>query len=157
MSDAPADLETDPRFPSGPWTGFFLQRAIPGRHRMDLRLTFRGGEIRGEGRDWVGNFLIRGRYALDDGRCHWVKRYVGKHDVHYRGFNEGKGIWGTWEILIELPPEYKTGGFHIWPEGMPDPSSPQLSEEAEPPLHVEEFDEALAPATAVSGRTGAAR
>ena len=24
--------ETDPRFPSGPWTGFFLQPLVPGRH-----------------------------------------------------------------------------------------------------------------------------
>ena len=46
------DLETDPRFPSGPWTGFFLQPLVPGRHLMELRLTFRRGEVKGEGRDW---------------------------------------------------------------------------------------------------------
>ena len=37
----PTDLETDPRFPSGRWTGFFLQKAVPGRHLMELRLQFR--------------------------------------------------------------------------------------------------------------------
>src|SRR5262249_26954607 len=87
------DLETDPRFPSGPWTGFFVQRAIPGRHVMELHLTFRAGEMTGEGRDWVGPFLLRGRYSVEDGKCHWTKRYLGKHDVWYKGFNEGKGIW----------------------------------------------------------------
>jgi hypothetical protein len=30
--------------------------------------------------------------------------------VFYRGFREGKGIWGTWEIAI-----LSRGGFHIWP------------------------------------------
>src|SRR5881227_325081 len=91
------ELETDPRFPSGPWTGFFLQPLVPGRHLMDLRLTFRQGGMSGEGRDWVGKFVIRGRYNVQDGKCYWTKRYLGKHDVFYRGFNEGKGIWGTWE------------------------------------------------------------
>src|SRR5581483_6114084 len=126
------DLETDPRFPSGPWTGFFLQREIPGRHLMELRLTFRNGGISGEGRDWVGQFVIKGRYSVADGKCYWTKRYVGKHDVFYQGFNEGKGIWGAWEI----PPRQNLGfrfhgGFHIWPEGMGDPTQQHLTEEAD--------------------------
>ncbi len=137
MSTTVDQLETDPRFPSGPWTGFFLQKAIPGKHRMELRLTFRNGELRGEGRDWVGKFTVRGRYNVADGRCHWTKRYQGKHDVFYQGFNEGKGIWGVWEIANWG----LRGGFHIWPEGMPDPTQPQLSEEADPPLIIEEADE----------------
>jgi hypothetical protein len=137
-SPAPAELETDPRFPSGPWTGYFLQRQIPGRHLMELRLTFRNGTLTGEGRDWVGPFTVRGRYELGSGKCHWVKRYTGRHDVFYQGYNEGKGIWGKWEI----PPLFH-GGFHIWPEGMPDPSQPELTEEAEPP--VEEVVEVVEP------------
>src|SRR5579864_8655850 len=116
-----ATPETDPRFPSGPCTGFFLQPVLPGRHLMELRLTFRGGSLSGEGRDWVGHFVVRGRYDLADGKCHWTKRYLGMHDVFYRGYNEGKGIWGTWEI-----PELGRGGFHIWPEGMGDPTQPTL-------------------------------
>ena len=32
--------------------------------------------------------------------------------MFYRGFREGKGIWGTWEITIQYH-----GGFHIWPLG----------------------------------------
>jgi hypothetical protein len=133
--DQPAlNLETDPRFPSGRWTGYFLQPAIPGKHVMELILTFRHGEMTGEGRDWVAPFLIRGRYAVEDGKCHWTKRYVAKHDVFYNGFNEGKGIWGVWEI----PSDGLRGGFHIWPEGMPDPTDSHLAETAELPVLVTE-------------------
>jgi hypothetical protein len=144
----PADLETDPRFPSGPWTGFFLQKLIPGRHRMELHLTFRQGQIQGEGRDWVGQFILRGRYDLKDGKCYWTKRYLAKHDVFYQGFNEGKGIWGTWEIPPMLGSPAQRGGFHIWPEGMADPSQPQLTEQADPPVVVDELFEVEEPATA---------
>jgi hypothetical protein len=133
------DLETDPRFPSGRWTGFFLQKAIPGRHLMELHLQFRSGDMSGEGRDWVGPFVVRGQYDVADGRCHWQKRYVGRHDVYYKGFNEGKGIWGTWVIFPA------TGGFHIWPEGMPDPTQPTLSEEADLPIAVDVLEEAAEP------------
>jgi len=119
-------LETDPRFPSGPWTGFYLQRERPGRHWMELHLTFQSGTMTGEGRDEIGEFVIRGRYQIEDGACHWSKRYVGRHDVAYQGYNEGKGIWGIWEI----PPHWK-GGFYIWPEEMGDPTAPHLSEAAE--------------------------
>ena len=90
--------ETDPRFPSGPWLGFFLMAHMPGRHMMELQLSFHEGVMTGEGRDMIGLFLIRGKYKLDDGKCRWTKRYVGKHDVAYQGYNEGKGIWGLWEI-----------------------------------------------------------
>src|SRR5438876_11756365 len=96
-NDAPTELETDPRFPSGPWTGFFLQTRAPhpGRHKMELRLKFRAGTLTGEGRDLVGKFVIRGRYNTADGKCHWSKRYLGKHDVIYQCYNEGTGIWRT--------------------------------------------------------------
>lgn len=121
-------VETDDRFPSGPWKGFFLMPSSPDRHGMELLLTFREGTILGEGRDRVGEFLVRGRYQTDDGKCWWTKRYVGKHDVSYLGYNEGKGIWGTWDI----PPIWR-GGFHIWPEAMGDPTKETLVEEAEVP------------------------
>jgi hypothetical protein len=130
----PPTLETDPRFPSGPWIGFFLQKAIPGKHSMELRLTFTGGAMSGEGRDRVGPFLVKGSYDLADGKCHWTKRYVGKHDVFYSGFNEGKGIWGVWEIGVPGQGALDRGGFHIWPEGMGDPTDEHLVEEAEPPM-----------------------
>ena len=136
----PGGVEQDPRFPSGPWVGFFLQPSLPGRHTMELRLTFAKGQLQGEGRDCVGAFLLRGRYAIEDGKCHWTKRYLAKHDVFYQGYNEGKGIWGLWEI----PPEQNAGqcwrgGFHIWPEGMPDPTGDRLAEEADVPDEANEL------------------
>jgi hypothetical protein len=135
MTPAPADAETDPRFPSGKWVGFWTQKAPPpGKHRQELVLTFAKGEMRGEGRDWVGVFHIRGFYSVEDGKCRWSKRYVGRHDVFYQGFNEGKGIWGTWEIPESQLFVGSKGGFHIWPEGMSDPTEPALSAEADPPV-----------------------
>jgi len=125
-------VETDPRFPSGPWQGFFLMAHLPGRHRMELHLSFCQGVMTGEGRDLIGPFLIRGKYNLDDGKCRWTKRYIGKHDVAYQGYNEGKGIWGLWEI----PPSWR-GGFHIWPSAMGDPTSPKLAEAIDGPAEVQ--------------------
>jgi hypothetical protein len=84
----------------------------------------------GQGRDQVGKFVCDGRYDVADGRCAWIKRYIGKHDVYYQGYNEGKGIWGVWNV--PGPTEWK-GGFHIWPEYLGDLSQPSLSEEADPP------------------------
>jgi hypothetical protein len=145
---ADTNLETDPRFPSGRWTGFFLQPIIPGRHFMELLLSFGKGQLSGEGRDWVGQFVVRGRYSLDDGKCYWTKRYLGKHDVFYQGFNEGKGIWGVWEIPAGPDSSGWKGGFHIWPEGMPDPTQSHLTEEADLPVSVL-TDEELEPSEPV--------
>jgi hypothetical protein len=139
-SSSSLDLETDPRFPSGPWVGFFLQRQIPGRHLMELQLSFSQGVISGEGRDWVGEFIIRGRYDLADGKCYWTKRYMGKHDVFYHGFNEGKGIWGLWQMTLAGTTATIRDGFHIWPEGMGDASSPVLRAEEDLPVGVAESE-----------------
>ena len=79
----------------------------------------------GDGVDCVGRFLIKGRYDAAALECHWTKTYIGAHDVFYRGFREGKGIWGTWEIGL-----WARGGFHIWPrhegEGEQESASEQL-------------------------------
>ena len=100
---------SDALFPSGPWTGFYNYG--PGdRHRMDLQLTFANRNMSGDGMDDVGRFLIKGRYDTVNQECYWTKTYPGSHDVYYRGFREGKGIWGTWEIRV-----HDHGGFHIWP------------------------------------------
>jgi hypothetical protein len=90
-----ADRELDPRFPSGPWTGFFLQYWFPGRNTTNLHLTYRGGTLAGEGRDWVGPYTIRGSYDVGTGRCAWTKTDVGRHSVAYRGVGDGRGIWGV--------------------------------------------------------------
>ncbi len=129
--------ESDPRFPSGKWTGFFLQKELPGKHMMELNLSFSQGILKGEGRDRVGDFILTGRYTLADGKCHWHKRYVGKHDVYYQGFNEGKGIWGVWEIPATRGDRGYRGGFNIWPEGMSDPTNSNLHEAIDLPAAVE--------------------
>ncbi len=141
----PINESDDARFPSGPWTGFFLQPDRPGRHGMELILKFENGAVSGEGRDRVGPFLIRGKFQVEDGKCWWTKSYIGQHDVTYMGFNEGKGIWGTWEM--ESP--WK-GGFHIWPEGMADPTAPRMSVEEELPSFLDVYEESEADALAVT-------
>jgi hypothetical protein len=132
------NAESDPRFPSGKWTGFWTDRRVPGKHQMEMVLSFANGNMNGSGRDWVGAFNIDGGYNLDDGQCIFLKQYVGLHTVGYRGFNEGKGIWGTWEIAAAGMKF--TGGFHIWPENMPDPTQPVLEEEAEATSDIESGD-----------------
>ena len=138
MEDQP-NLESDPRFPSGPWTGYFLQKELPGKHTMELSLTFQQGTMTGEGRDRVGDFIVRGHYTVEDGKCWWTKRYVGKHDVFYQGYNEGKGIWGKWEIPLGQLGVHFQGGFHIWPVGMGDPTGDHLYEAADVPAPSEDF------------------
>jgi len=97
-------------FPSGEWTGFYNYR--PGdRHRMDLQLSFSNGLIAGTGNDDVGAFVVKGTYDSANRACSWRKRYMAAHTVFYRGFREGKGIWGTWEVEV-----LNHGGFHIWPK-----------------------------------------
>ena len=127
------DLETDSRFPSGPWKGFFLQPGVSGRCWMELNLTFRKGLIRGDGRDRVGDFFFVGRYETDSGKCWWTKRYLGRHDIAYQGYNESRGIWGTWE---DPEASHWRGGFHIWPEAMGDPYAKALSEAIPEPVAV---------------------
>jgi hypothetical protein len=132
--------ETDPRFPGGRWVGFWIQKVYPaGRHSTSLTLHFADGLMEGEGRDWVATYTVRGRYSLADGRCNWIKQYTGKHAVFYEGFNEGKGIWGTWSI----PEADAKGGFHIWPEDMGDPTPDHLREEADAPNEEEREAEPL--------------
>ncbi len=124
----PPGAEPDSRFPSGPWTGFFLQPSHPGRNWMELSLTFRDGSVHGDGRDRVGEFRITGKYGVEDGKCRWTKAYIGQHTLSYQGYNEGKGIWGTWEY----DRSYR-GGFRIWPVGMADPTLVRISEEVDEP------------------------
>jgi hypothetical protein len=101
-------------FPSGPWTGFYNYGPGIRKHRMDLAITFSKTNIFGSGSDDVARFFITGHYDRSTGECYWTKAYVGAHDVYYRGFRDGKGIWGPWELANG------SGGFHIWPLGEGD-------------------------------------
>ncbi len=124
------NLEPDPRFPSGPWTGFFLQYWLPGRHTTNSTLTWQRGELTGAGQDWVGPYTIRGHYDSTTSRCEWIKQYIGRHAVAYRGVNDGHGIWGVWEIRILGGLYVDRGGFHIWPEGTDVSEESKQTEEA---------------------------
>jgi hypothetical protein len=117
------DVETDPRFPSGEWTGFWLQRAYAGRQWMRLFLTFKDGVVSGAGSDRIGDFDMRGTYDLTTGACSIAKTYHGAHAVEYDGKNEGDGqwIWGLWHIRA-----FDRGGFHLWPAGEDDPTQRRL-------------------------------
>ena len=92
-------------FPSGPWTGFYNYGRSTRKHRMDLVLTFCNHTISGDGSDDIGQFFLAGRFDDTNGECYWTKTYIGGHEVYYRGFREGKGIWGLWELPNE------SGGF----------------------------------------------
>ncbi len=61
----PPDAESDPRFPSGKWIGFWTQTLpVRDKPKQEMILTFRQGEMTGEGRDRVGRFIIRGFYSV---------------------------------------------------------------------------------------------
>jgi hypothetical protein len=127
------NIETDERFPSGPWTGFFLQpNMYEGRCYMTLSLSFANGKIQGGGIDVVGPFTMMGRYDLDSGRCWITKNYRAGQDIAYGGYNEdGKGIWGVWEFGSGA---WRTsGGYHLWPKGMADPTGSKLHAQCEEP------------------------
>lgn len=119
---------SDEPFPSGPWIGFYTYSGHKDRHRMDLALEFGNGTISGEGNDDIGVFVIRGRFDGATRECHWTKTYVGGHDVHYQGFGEGKGIWGTWEV------GETSGGFKIWPLAGGESDDDAVTKEKERPM-----------------------
>ena len=118
------------QFPSGPWVGFYTYSGSSKKFMMDLVLEFKNGVMKGDGADGVGFFSITGSFSPQSGECAWIKQYVGRHAVDYRGFREGKGIWGTWTL-----PGCK-GGFQIWPlsEGGPGEAAKETEEKIEPAL-----------------------
>ncbi|MBI2932408.1 MAG: hypothetical protein HYY16_12220 [Planctomycetes bacterium] len=128
MSQPAADISSDTFFSSGPWTGYYVYGHTPGRHRMDLDLRFLNGLIDGAGVDDIAAFVIRGHYDGEKLEVRWHKRYA-THDVFYRGFREGRGIWGTWEIG-----PFARGGFMIWPKGIGEGAEAVAEEEVSPPI-----------------------
>lgn len=96
MWDQTADFESDPRFPSGPWEGFWTSDAGVGS--MKLYLEFVCGRVRGEGSDRVGTFDITGRYWPRSGIVVLRKKYRGQHKVWYRGRPFGPYLRGGWRI-----------------------------------------------------------
>jgi len=126
----PQKTETDPRFPSGEWKGFWMQRPYYGKQHMELSLTFIEGRVTGSGRDIVGKFVFDGTYELASGKCEMIKTYLGKHKVQYAGVNEGDGmwLWGVWHL------RHMSDGFHLWPAGVDDPTQPRDKASADQPV-----------------------
>ncbi len=64
----------------------------------DLVVEFSAGQIRGSGRDVVGDFQLQGTME-PGGQVRIIKRYLGKHQVLYVGSYDGEGtLFGTWYI-----------------------------------------------------------
>lgn len=110
------------------YTGYYIYRDLPRRHWMDVTLAFKDGRISGDGMDDIGSFVIAGQYDLSGTECSWHKKYVGAHDVYYKGYRDagGKRIWGIWAI-----PPHDTGGFLIWRDGFGE-STEEVAEAATP-------------------------
>jgi hypothetical protein len=142
---AVANLEHDPRFPSGAWTGFYLQQIRPGRNKTDTVITWSSGKFTGSGKDRVGPYTVNGTYDLATGRCEWIKQYLGKHSVAYRGINDGHGIWGVWEIRALGGLFVDRGGFHLWPEGTDVSEETDRTEQAVLSLMRQEFGSGVSP------------
>ncbi len=104
--------ESDPRFPSGPWTGIYQQWGAQSRQR--LMLHFKAGRITGSGRDPAGQFSVRGTYDTATGAARLAKFY-GSYIVEYDGASDSDGIEGRWIIRYELG-HADSGRFHIWPD-----------------------------------------
>ena len=107
---------------------FTITAAAPA-HIEWSRFEFHDHSVTGDGNDDIGRLFVIGRLDYTSGECHWTKTYIGAHDVYYRGFREGKGIWGLWELLNE------SGGFHILPVG--EQEGEQGQESAEESRHFE--------------------
>jgi len=114
---------------------------------MDLVLTFSNHTISGDGSDDIGQFVITGRFDETNGECYWTKAYIAGHNVYYRGFREGKGIWGLWELPNE------SGGFQIWPLGQGE--GEQDYESAEEPAPVEAVATGVLPGSATPAAAAA--
>ena len=99
---------------------------------MDLHLEFANGNMSGEGNDDVGRFAIKGKYDEPAGECTFHKTYIGRHTVFFRGFREGKGIWGVWEIGT-----FAHGGFHIWPVNAAEGEQKSAKAEQDKPIEAE--------------------
>lgn len=101
--------ETDKRFPSGLWMGYWMQGFIKGK--MQLTLEFIDGTVSGEGTDPVGSFTMKGIYSLKHNMVSMVKQYHGAHSVGYCGCAADGGLNGTWRI----PRFPETDEWRLWP------------------------------------------
>lgn len=114
MTQSESASRTDPRFPCGPWVGYYRQGCTQSRQR--LTLTFANGCMSGTGTDPCGPFTIRGDYDVVTGESWWAKIYS-THRIHYGGCAvEGDGIAGMWNLVPVAGALRDHGEFHIWPD-----------------------------------------
>ena len=101
--------------PSGAWRGFWQQEGYGRQPMEEFQLVFAGGEVRGRGIDVIGPFTIRGECEAD-GTIAFVKQYLAKHAVIYRGQSDGEGsILGTWCIENDIFGVVYKGPFLMQP------------------------------------------
>ena len=107
-------------YPSGLWRGYWEQPAFGRQPMDDFLLRFADGMVEGEGRDVIGRFTVTGT-CDDHGAVSFVKQYIGRHRVLYRGVYDGEGtIFGAWSIG-----ESWSGPFALSPvRGSPPLDSP---------------------------------
>lgn len=125
--DRSPSLETDERFASGMWRGFYIQWGVRGK--QELGLTFFVGQIVGDGADPAGDFRVRGGYDVESGKV-WLHKVYPSHTVEYDGHaepGENKGIWGAWQIRYGFTRDH--GGFHIWPDASAEGQSRSIKRE----------------------------
>lgn len=128
-------LETDGRFVSGMWRGFYVQWGSRGK--QELSLTFFDGQIVGDGADPAGDFRVRGGYDVECGKV-WIHKVYPTHTVEYDGHAEhgsagevAGGIWGAWQIRYGFSRDH--GGFHIWPEAQAEGAHRSLKQTMDVP------------------------
>lgn len=102
--------------PSGEWVGYYTYDGKQTLYPMHLTLNFADGRIHGAGIDNPGTFAIEGAYDASS-RAHWLKRYVGKHDVKYEGKFADAEIVGVWSLtqITQGRTSPLHGEFRIWP------------------------------------------
>ncbi|MFO0838089.1 MAG: hypothetical protein U1D55_06135 [Phycisphaerae bacterium] len=120
------EREADARFPTGRWAGWWRQHRARGRMQLDL--MFASGRVVGDGRDWVGDFVISGGYDAKSGRVWIRKAYLGRHELDYDGAASADGIRGNWRLCPLPDGGVDSGPFRIWPIGAA--SADQLRESA---------------------------
>ncbi len=94
--------------PDGEWQGFYLYGNFRLEHPMQCNLIFNQGLIQGYGVDDIAPFGWQGTYS-EKLTVNMTKSYT-SHIVHYHGYADENGIWGTWKLF-----DGTAGGFHIWP------------------------------------------
>ena len=114
--DGSPSPETDPRFPSGLWKGFYVQNGRKIRTAVDLvfhRTAADGGHVCGKGSDPVGNFRFVGTYGLDTGKVTLRKHYLAQHMVAYEGVcvSSLPMLEGRWQLRAD----HLTGCWRLWP------------------------------------------